>query len=64
MVEPVDPRRGRGEPSDEATGPRRGQPPVLPSTTSDETAEGWGERADAPSDDERFLRERPPHHEG
>jgi hypothetical protein len=39
--------------------------PLLPSTTSDERDEGWGE---APSDDpvadetERYLRERPPHH--
>jgi hypothetical protein len=37
---------------------------VLPRTTRDETAEEWGESADPrDSDDERYLRERPPHHE-
>jgi hypothetical protein len=39
--------------------------PVLPDTTSDEQAEGWGERPDSERDAddvERFLRERPPHH--
>ncbi len=45
-----------------------GQPdvqPVLPRRTQDETGEGWGELSDPPdSDEERYLRERPPHHEG
>jgi len=39
--------------------------PVLPRTTRDETAEGWGEESErADSDDERYLRDLPPHHEG
>jgi hypothetical protein len=39
--------------------------PLLPSSTTDESDEGWGE---TPSEDpsreelERYLRERPPHH--
>ena len=38
--------------------------PVLPETTEDESAKGWGERPDEPDPDdvERFLDERPPHH--
>lgn len=35
--------------------------PVLPETTSDEQDHGWGERAEN-DDDDRFLREVPPHH--
>ncbi len=46
------------------------QDPVLPETTSDEAASGWGDalarRAEAgesdPEDLERFLRDVPPHH--
>jgi hypothetical protein len=34
---------------------------LTPSTTSDETDEGWGDRA-APSRDEDLLRDVPPHH--
>jgi hypothetical protein len=39
------------------------EPPVLPAQTRDDTDAGWGERwRDEPdSDDERYLRERPPH---
>lgn len=33
---------------------------VLPERTSDETADGWGERDG--DDDERLRREVPPHH--
>jgi hypothetical protein len=32
---------------------------VLPEQTSDDTDQGWGERAD--SNDERLLEDRPPH---
>ena len=32
-----------------------------PEQTSDDTDEGWTERADEADDDERILRERPPH---
>ena len=35
--------------------------PVLPSVTGDERDVGWGE-APEPDDDERLLREVPPHH--
>lgn len=34
---------------------------VLPDQTSDDLDVGWGERFDDDPDDERFLRERPPH---
>lgn len=37
--------------------------PVLPDVTTDESGHGWGERLDD-DDDERFLRELPPHHLG
>ncbi|HEY6744623.1 MAG TPA: hypothetical protein VI357_02790 [Mycobacteriales bacterium] len=37
--------------------------PVLPDVTSDEQDVGWGDRPD-PDDDERLLREVPPHHGG
>ena len=35
--------------------------PVLPDVTSDERDVGWGD-AREPDDDERYLREVPPHH--
>jgi hypothetical protein len=35
---------------------------VLPEQTSDDTDRGWGERdEDELSDDERLIREKPPH---
>ena len=34
---------------------------LMPSTTPDETDEGWGERERASRDDE-YLRDVPPHH--
>ena len=50
-------RPATGEPS-RAARPER---PALPDVTSDETAAGWGDwRED--QDDDRFLREVPPHH--
>lgn len=36
--------------------------PVLPDQTSDDDPRGWGERDDDNGDDERILREVPPHH--
>lgn len=39
--------------------PGRTEPDILPDETSDDTAAGWGEDPD--SNDERLLRERPPH---
>jgi hypothetical protein len=41
---------GRGE----------GDEPVLPERADDDRDEGWGEPPD-PEDDDRILRERPPH---
>jgi hypothetical protein len=35
--------------------------PVLPDQTRDDTDRGWGERHSDDSNDERLLRERPPH---
>lgn len=56
-----------------STGPNRPHPPahdppaadrpVLPDQTGDDLDIGWGERHDDARDDERFLRERPPHWE-
>ncbi len=38
--------------------------PVLPTQTGDDTDRGWGGRDwDERDDDERYLRERPPHWE-
>jgi len=37
--------------------------PVLPDQTGDDLDIGWGERFADTADDERFLRERPPHWE-
>lgn len=34
---------------------------LLPSSTTDDTDEGWGERP-APTSDEDYLRDVPPHH--
>ena len=34
---------------------------VLPEQTSDDTDRGWGENDDELSDDERLIREKPPH---
>jgi hypothetical protein len=34
---------------------------LLPDTTRDETAEGWGEK-DSSSRDDDYLRDVPPHH--
>lgn len=50
-----------------ASGRAAPEEPVLPEQTSDDTDSAWGEPADRAwdrdSDDERFLRERPPHWE-
>lgn len=44
---------------------RNDRQPVLPRLTRDETGEAWGERRDEDGgEDERYLRERPPHHGG
>jgi hypothetical protein len=34
---------------------------VLPEQTSDDTDRGWSEPSDESDDDERLLREKPPH---
>jgi hypothetical protein len=49
---PSRPRVARRRPSDVA---------ILPDVTDDERDVGWGEAAE-PDDDERLLREVPPHH--
>jgi hypothetical protein len=56
----------RAEPAPAGTRPRiaRRRPspdPVLPAVTDDERDVGWGEMPE-PDDDERLLREVPPHH--
>lgn len=50
------------EPPAEARGVAGRTQPVLPSVTSDEIAVGWGDWPEEPDEDERFLREVPPHH--
>ncbi len=62
---PPPPPADRPEPAP-ATRPRiaRRRPstgPVLPTVTEDERDVGWGETPE-PDDDERLLREVPPHH--
>ena len=34
---------------------------LLPEQTSDDTDRGWGEHPDDVDDDERLIREKPPH---
>ena len=53
-------------PADPATPPeeaRRPDRPVLPDITTDERDVGWGDLPE-PGDDDRYLREVPPHHGG
>jgi hypothetical protein len=38
--------------------------PVVPDRSDDDRDEGWGDRADERDDDQRFLDDRPPHHDG
>lgn len=46
-------------------GPGRTTDRVLPNVSTDETDIGWGDLPDEPGgDDERILREVPPHHVG
>jgi hypothetical protein len=40
---------------------RTGDAPLLPDVTDDERDVGWGDEPE-PDDDERLLREVPPHH--
>jgi len=62
------PSSGEGsvEPADDGgrDAPRRPRPgddgPVVPDRAAEDRPEAWGERADE-DDDERYLRERPPH---
>ena len=45
------------------TGPAPGSPePLLPALTADESGIGWGDWREERDDDERLLREVPPHH--
>lgn len=48
-------------PSPRIARPRASTRPTLPDITSDEQDVGWGDRPE-PDDDERLLREVPPHH--
>jgi hypothetical protein len=53
-----------GPVSDGASGGAgRDDDPVVPDRADDDTDAGWGDRDDSPDpdDDDRFLRERPPH---
>ena len=57
------PRPARRHTTGVHTGPMHGPDEHLPLTTSDEQDTGWGERPEQ-DDDERLLREVPPHHGG
>ena len=51
-------------PEPDSVADRFAERPVLPDQTRDDLDLGWDERTDdRPDDDERFLRERPPHWE-
>ncbi|TCM47633.1 hypothetical protein EV644_11632 [Kribbella orskensis] len=45
------------------TSPYEDDEPLLPDQTSDDDPRGWGERGSDNDDDERILREVPPHHQ-
>jgi hypothetical protein len=55
------PAAGPSRPAPRIPRRRPADRPVLPDVTSDEQDVGWGDRPD-PDDDERLLREVPPHH--
>ena len=44
------------------TTPYEDDEPVLPEQTRDDDPRSWGERSAGDDDDERILREVPPHH--
>ena len=50
-------------PSDAMQGkaPARDDTPVIPERSSDDSDEGWERSGSDDSDDERYLRDRPPH---
>lgn len=50
-------------PTDRSDRPEWADRPVLPDVTSDERDVGWGDLPE-PGDDDRYLREVPPHHGG
>ncbi len=70
MADVVEPSVDPGPQARAPTETSRDDEPVLPRVTRDEAAGGWGERRDDErldgerSDDEWYLHERPPHHEG
>jgi hypothetical protein len=47
--------------ADVAGRPSRAAAPVLPDVSADDRDLGWGELPE-PADDDRYLREVPPHH--
>lgn len=57
-------RRRNRRATSSGSSPARAEPdgPVLPDRAAEDTDEAWGRwREDGPSDDERILREKPPH---
>lgn len=55
-----EPREAGASPPPGAGGGPPAEPPVLPDRAAEDRAEAWGDRTDE-EDDERYLRERPPH---
>jgi hypothetical protein len=45
------------------TSPYEDDEPLLPEQTRDDDPRGWGENSSDRDDDERILREVPPHHQ-
>lgn len=66
MTEPAERTTGRPDRVGRSgPGPGRTTDRVLPDVSTDETDIGWGDLPDEPGgDDERILREVPPHHVG
>ncbi len=60
---PVEPGPGAGPEPRRPAHPEPGERPVLPDVSSDERDVGWGDWPES-GDDERYLREVPPHHGG
>ena len=53
-----------GSPAPAPYAERVSEQPLLPETTQDEGDQGWGEAPVPREDDDRILRERPPHYGG
>ena len=53
----------KGKPKDQQKDQPADDAPVIPDRSSDDSEEGWDRPDTGDSDDERYLRDRPPHWE-